>query len=230
MRHCRSEFPNIVHIVVNGHRRIYIPGVQQFTVKGHLLVANEFNTFTYPKDVILKELLQWLKNNGGVARFPNHWISSGDMSSRSANFTSLDYGWHITREYYRTSNVSKSKTVAQALRILGVNMPGDTTPRILDTTDVIFADMLKAHNLLNKYLSNNTTESAEPVFDNVRAWTVRADDLPDRAIGRRKNPMQKLDGAGPHDEEGVLKYVVEAQCAPREVDVVRRTIEFLTRE
>lgn len=73
--------------------------------------------------VAIKEVLLWLAQNGGRARFPNIVIVTGDLANRGINFAC--YGatpaeeWHVTHQILDKPGASSAASVLQACRIMG---------------------------------------------------------------------------------------------------------------
>jgi hypothetical protein len=49
------------------------------------------------RKISISECLQWLKTNGGVARFSRIIIFSGDLAGRGISFTDTDFEWHLNQ-------------------------------------------------------------------------------------------------------------------------------------
>ncbi len=48
----------------------------------------------------IKNVLQWLKDNGGSRVFPRIVIIAGELAGRCISYVSADYVWHLTDMYY----------------------------------------------------------------------------------------------------------------------------------
>ena len=68
----------------------------------------------------IQSALQFLKNNGGVAKFPRILIISHGMVGRGINIVSTDFGWHCTHMFYRPSSRSNIPTLLQSMRLCGI--------------------------------------------------------------------------------------------------------------
>lgn len=77
------------------------------------------NTKVYPKKyakIDIPDVLQYLKDNGGVKTFPRIIIISGILAGRCISYVSRDYDWHLTDMYY---NASKTATIPDMIQSCG---------------------------------------------------------------------------------------------------------------
>jgi len=77
---------------------------------------------TFEKNIDLPDWLQYLKNNGGVKKFPRIMFISGYKAERCISFVSRDYVWHLTNMYYNPSKNTSIPTMWQETgRLTGRN-------------------------------------------------------------------------------------------------------------
>jgi hypothetical protein len=86
----------------------------------------EINGQTVYPDTEIKidipDILQYLKDNGGVKRFPRIVILAGELAGRCISYVSRDYVWHLTDMYYVPSASTTMPTMMQAIgRLCGRN-------------------------------------------------------------------------------------------------------------
>jgi hypothetical protein len=83
------------------------------------------NKNVYPKqyvDIDITAILQYLKDNGDVKKFPRILIIAGDYASRCTSFVSRDYEWHLTDMYYNpAASTPISEQVQNVGRLTGRN-------------------------------------------------------------------------------------------------------------
>jgi hypothetical protein len=91
----------------------------------------------------LSSCLQWLKENGGIERFPHIVIGAGELAGRGLSFTDLDYEWHLTDLYLIVSKTCDEAELIQKIRLCGRYK--DTTSLLLHTTPSIYSDLIKAY-------------------------------------------------------------------------------------
>jgi hypothetical protein len=143
-----ENYPDITTIVYNGNgNRIGITGQPIFTQK-----CSIGSSLT-----MLKE--------GGWEKYPRILIISGELASRGISFVSDDYTysiknnklpWHLTGQYYYCSNQTKMPEIIQNQRYLG-NFNDSIKIRCY-TTEKLKEDILKAYNLNDVKLINDTIE------------------------------------------------------------------------
>jgi hypothetical protein len=117
--------------------------------------AHSFN-----KSIGIAEMIQWLKNNGGVQQFPRIITISGKLAGRGISFTSSDYGeylssfssgcmpqmmgWRLTSMYYVPSPMTSQPNIMQAIgRVCCVVR--DNIPTYIYTNEDVFTDLRKAY-------------------------------------------------------------------------------------
>jgi hypothetical protein len=116
---------------------------------------------TFSGKVGIATVLQWLKDNGGVKRFPRIITISGKLAGRGISFTSKDYGkylrgfnspygrpdfmgWRLTSMYYLVPKTTNQPNLLQGAGRLAC-IVRDNIPTYLYTTEQIFSDIRKAY-------------------------------------------------------------------------------------
>lgn len=115
---------------------------------------------TFGKTISISNVLQWLKDNGGVNRFPRIITISGKLAGRGISFVSDDYGrylgeylrnsppnwvgWRLTSMYYIPSIVTSQPNIMQcAGRVCCVVR--DNIPTYIYSNDEALMDLRKAY-------------------------------------------------------------------------------------
>ena len=111
-----------------------------YNAKG--ITVNHQGQWFNRKDTIA-ETLQWMKDNGGVERFPSIAIFSCVLAGRGVSFVSEDYEWHLNAMYLCVSSTCDEAELLQKVRLAGRYK--DTIPLELHTTEETYGDMLKAY-------------------------------------------------------------------------------------
>lgn len=91
-------------------------------MKESIIDGKEVSPNTFIKDIDLPDWFQYLKNNGGVKRFPRILVISGYKAERCISFVSRDYSWHLTDMYYNPASKTSIPTMWQETgRLTGRN-------------------------------------------------------------------------------------------------------------
>ena len=102
---------NIVTIVYNGNGiKMYYYGMIKIKINNKNIIPKEY------ADIDITSALQYLKDNGGVEKFPRIVIISGDYASRCTSFVTEDYVWHLTDMYY---NPAASTPISEQIQNVG---------------------------------------------------------------------------------------------------------------
>jgi hypothetical protein len=106
-----KEYKELVVILNNRYGiKIYFPNMSSFYISKKLVKENNFTK------VDITSVLQYLKDNGGVEKFPNIVIIAGELAGRCISYVSKDYGWHLTDMYY---NPSKGTQIPEMIQSCG---------------------------------------------------------------------------------------------------------------
>jgi hypothetical protein len=143
--------------------------------------------------------LQYLKDTGGVEKYPNIVIFSGDLASRGISFVSTDFGWHLTSMRLLVARSCNEPELIQKVRLCGVY--DDNIPLELYTTKKIKNDLLLAFTRQEEILSNvkksGDTEKncrelieAEPIYD--KKFSSRSVVKDDKAIMKFHKVQEKI--------------------------------------
>jgi hypothetical protein len=127
------------------------------------------NAHSFTKKVAISDVIQWLKDNGGVEKFPRIITLSGKLAGRGISFVSSDYGmyidearknkfcmnwmgWRLTEMYMMVSkNTSQPNLMQIAGRLCCIVY--DNIPTIMYCTQKIFDDILKAYQSQEELIS-----------------------------------------------------------------------------
>jgi len=116
--------------------------------------------YNFNNKVGISSVIQWLKDNGGVERFPRIIVVSGRLAGRGISFTSRDYGkylnsfkdgripewmgWRLTGMYYTPSRYTNQPNLIQgAGRVCCIVR--DNMPTYVYTNKEVFSDIRKAY-------------------------------------------------------------------------------------
>ncbi len=122
----QTEFPTITTLCYNAYGII-------MSYQGRTVIRKES----------ISAVLQWLKENGGVDRFPRILILSGDLAGRGISFTDKDYEWHLNILYLAVSSSCDEPELIQKIRLCG--RYNDSIPLELYATPALYSDLLKAY-------------------------------------------------------------------------------------
>jgi hypothetical protein len=115
---------------------------------------------TFGKTIGIAEMIQWMKDNGGVSRFPRIITISGKLAGRGISFVSSDYGkylgqfresgmptflgWRLTSMYYVPSPMTTQPNIMQAIG-RACCVVRDNIPTYIYTNEEVFVDLRKAY-------------------------------------------------------------------------------------
>lgn len=124
--------------------------------------------FTFKGDVGIADVIQWLKDNGGVDRFPRILTISGKMAGRGISFVSADYGkylhqcstigttlgwmgWRLTEMYM---NVAQGTDQPNLIQVPGrlCCIVRDSMPTKLYCTEQLYKDIRSAGKLQDELI------------------------------------------------------------------------------
>ena len=147
------------------------------------------------KTCSLSSCLQWLKENGGIERFPHILVGAGDLAGRGLSFTDLDYEWHLTDLYLIVSKTCDEAELIQKIRLCGRYK--DTTPLSLHTTPTIYSDLIKAYYRQEEVVT--TLHGVDEPYKNIMGrMTLSESKFSKRSMTKHAElPIQK----GPSDTE-----------------------------
>jgi hypothetical protein len=90
--------------------KMFFDGMTECVIDGKVVKPKE------EADIDITAALQYLKDNGGVKKFPRIIIISGNLAGRCISFVSRDYDWHTTDMYY---NPAKSTCISDMIQAFG---------------------------------------------------------------------------------------------------------------
>lgn len=113
-----KDYPNVPTIVSNQHGiNMYVKGVNNFMVGKREVVIGTPN-----KHIEVPDALQFLRENGGVKKYPHIIIIAGNIAGRCISFVARDYRWHTTDMYYAAAKTTSVANLIQAAgRLTGRN-------------------------------------------------------------------------------------------------------------
>jgi hypothetical protein len=113
----RDNYPELAIILNNSHGvKMYYKGMVNCEIDGKNVKVNSF------AKIDVTSALQYLKDNGGLKKFPRIIIIAGELAGRCISYVSRDYGWHLTDMYYVPSACSTIPDMIQSTgRLCGRN-------------------------------------------------------------------------------------------------------------
>jgi hypothetical protein len=141
----------------------------------------------------IQVVLQWLKDNGGVIKFPHIVIKTGQQAGRSRSYVSADGGWHLTHEYLvPAKNGRNVADLIQAVRLCH-NRP-DSIPLTLYAPNIICIELKKADILQDEQLQRLREIKLDLIVsDHIKIDLWSKDKVPKYPLCRsKKNKKFKL--------------------------------------
>lgn len=117
----KDNYPDLAVILHNSHGvKIYYKDINKdinkCVIDGKIV---KYNTFS---KIDVTSALQYLKDNGGLEKFPRIIIIAGELAGRCISYVSRDYDWHLTDMYYVPSACSTIPDMIQSAgRLCGRN-------------------------------------------------------------------------------------------------------------
>lgn len=155
-----SNYSNIASMIYNGdetklfHEKL--TAVQSIKLSNDRTSKNENGVHVFKKGATPSYILEWLKNNGGVSKFPHIITLAGDLASRGISFGSADWGkcnlpWHLTDMY---STFAKCTDLPEFLQITGrlCVVCNDGVPLTLHLTPEDHDNLLKGYNITEEFV------------------------------------------------------------------------------
>ena len=115
---CNNFQSKVVTIVYNGEGIClnYKDIPSSFEINGTKVKPKTYSKIDIP------DILQYLKDNGGVKKFPRIIIIAGILAGRCISYVSRDYCWHLTDMYYNPAKTTPIPEIIQSCgRLCGRN-------------------------------------------------------------------------------------------------------------
>ena len=165
----------------------------------------------------IRSCIQWFKNNGGVARFPRIMIIAGEMAGRGISFTSLDYEWHLTEQFFLPSDGCDEPELIQKIRLCG-RYRDELTLTLFTTADV-WSDLKKADARLEEVVTK-VKASAETSKDTIYGMSLYKEKFTKHDMTKNfGTPITKSDMLA--EDEDASSYEIQEV----EMDPIRRRIQ-----
>ena len=184
-------------------------------------------------DIDITSALQYLKDNGGVEKFPRIIIISGDYASRCTSFVSRDYEWHLTDMYYNpAASTPIPEQIQNVGRLTGRNK-GKSHLHLHCTKKVANAlfygyhfcneiiDRAKETPLLNNGIEVGFGESIKSIQMNKRKFPVGRKLCSKAEINKRDYNLVNNDDGGKNIEE--YKYKIDVYEINEQIGRLRKT-------
>ena len=168
--------PKLATIVYNGDGISFQQGKKKFTMKTTISV-----------------FLQYLKENGGVEKYPRLLIFAGDLAGRCISFVSSDYEWHLTEQRLLVSSSCDEPELMQKVRLCGIYK--DDAPLTLYTTKKTMDELYKAYLRQEEFicsLKHPDSQSFEIARESIEAMEIHSSKLTRRKMVKDKTIEYKL--------------------------------------
>lgn len=155
-----ANYSDIASMIYNGDEtKLFhqsLTGVESIRLSNGRISKNENGVHVFKKGATPSYILEWLKNNGGVSKFPHIITLAGDLASRGISFGSADWGkcdlpWHLTDMY---STFAKCTDLPEFLQITGrlCIVCVDGVPLTLHITPEDHDNLLKGYNITEEFV------------------------------------------------------------------------------
>jgi len=231
----RQRFPTIATVLFTGEDIrmtvdgvMYLPRVYQ-KAKERILVLLGIDVIpegfrhVHQKPSV-RSCIQWFKSRG-TERFPRIMILAGDIAGRGISFTSLDYEWHLTDQFFLPSKGCDEPELIQKIRLCGRYRDG--LPLTLYTTHEVWSDLKKADDRLEEVMDrlldkkDNKGNKKESTKDAIYNMSLYKEKFTSRDMTKNYGtPITKSDLMA-KDERNDGQYVVEET----DMDRIKRTIQ-----
>lgn len=151
----------VVNMVYNGDGvKLWAGNLGVISIKNKEYKIDD-NGYYIIKNILVSDVIKFLKLNGGVAKFPRILIISGELARRGISYVSSDYSecrakntlvWHTIGEYFRCSTKMSQPDLLQAGGRISGNFP-DNIPLRFYTTLKIQSDIIKSYKIADKLLT-----------------------------------------------------------------------------
>lgn len=182
-----KKLKDVLCIVFEGDKIIF-SGIKENSIKIKNKKYIKKDNKIFVSKITIQEALQYLKENGNVKKYPRICIVAGKLADRGINFTSSDYNWHITEEYYRTSKSSHTSNLIQSMRVFGIS--NDTIKRSIYTTDDILSDIKKTYEVTKNIFLDAAKSQEELLFTLLLNKKIQREKMPGRKLTKLKNPFK----------------------------------------
>lgn len=121
----------------------------------------------------IQYVLQYLKENGGSAKFPRILIIAHGLVGRGINIVSADYQWHLTHMFYRPSRGATVTVMSQSLRLCGIY--NDTIPLTCFLEKSVYENIYRGYQLQEDIFSR-LQQNGENVRDQIgeqKFWSAK---------------------------------------------------------
>lgn len=151
-----------IHMHIPG---IHKDGIHMHTPDGKDISSSKHNDLLHFKGAHIPDALQFLKDNGGVDKFPLIVIFAGALANRGIRYVSRDFKWHCSDEYLRVSKGATISTIMQHVRVLGIY--NDSVPITLWATNQVCTDLIKGDARMAETI-NRLTNKMKTIKKNKR--------------------------------------------------------------
>ena len=165
-----NDFPNIVFMLYNGSgmkvHHVSIRDIKNIKLSNNRVSKNETGIHFFDKGSNPTFILEWLKNNGGVKRFPNIVTIAGDLATRGISYGAADYancvknnklGWHLTDMY---ATFAKNTDIPEILQTTGrlCITSHDNIPLTLHTPEKDHLNLIRGFNLIAEFVARSKAQ------------------------------------------------------------------------
>ena len=190
-----NDFQKIAFMLYNGGGVKFhhgnLCGVNSIKLSNNAVSRNENGVHIFGKGANPSLVLEWLKKNGGVDKYPHIVTIAGDLASRGISFGSADFadcinnnklGWHLTGMY---ATFAKNTDLAELLQIVGrlCIVSFDGMPLTLYITENDHLNMIKGFNITEEFVNRAKAQSAGTLLnDFLKSTPMYRKKVP---VGRR---------------------------------------------
>ena len=186
-----ANYRDIASMIYNGDEtKLFhqsLVAIETIKLSNGRMSKNENGVHVFKKGSTPSYILEWLKNNGGVSKFPHIITLAGDLASRGISFGSADWGrcklpWHLTDMY---STFAKCTDLPEFLQITGrlCIVCNDGVPLTLHITPEDHDNLLKGYNITEEFVHRATQqENTVNVKEYVESLNIFKKKLPKRDL------------------------------------------------
>lgn len=168
-----KRFPDIVFMVYNGSgTKVHHSKIKNIKLSCGTVSNYKNGIHSFGKGITPSHILEWLKNNGGVDKFPHIATIAGDLASRGISFGSADFaecinnnrlGWHLTRMY---ATFAKSTDLPELLQITGrlCIVAFDGMPLTISMTEKDHENLIKGFNITEEFINRAKKQAPETIL------------------------------------------------------------------
>lgn len=132
----------------------------------------------------IQSVLQYLKDNGGVEKFPRIVIIAHNLVGRGINIVSLDFKWHLTHMFFRPSLTATIPSIIQSMRLCGIFDDSIDLTCYMTEEDrqELYKGFLLQEEIFDRIRKTNSIKETTDVF--LSKQRFHRHDIPTKPIGK----------------------------------------------